>query len=252
MPRLDRAVLLGSGGHVPTGRRETGCALILAGDRALVVDAGTGLRRLVTDPGLLDGVRAVDLVLTHFHLDHVVGLAYLSAIDRPVTVHGPGAALYGTPTATVLDRLLAPPLMVGLDRFVAGVRELGPGEAELGPFALRLREQPRHAHPVLALRLGDELAYCTDTALDPGNVALAAGVRVLCHDAWSRSAELRNPEVHASARQAAEVARDAGARELVLIHPDPTLPDDAALLAEAREVHPRTRLGEDLLELPLG
>ena len=229
MPGLDRAVLLGSGGHVPTGRRETGCALVVAGDRALVVDAGTGLRRLVTDPGLLDGVRAIDLVLTHFHLDHVVGLAYLSAVDPPVAVHGPGAALYGNPTATVLDRLLAPPFMVGLDRFVTGVGELGPGEARIGPFALRVREQPRHVHPTLALRLGDELAYC-----------------------WSYAGEPRDLRAHASARQAAEVARDAGAGELVLIHPDPTLADDAALLAEARAVHLPSRLGEDLLELPLG
>ncbi len=253
MASFDRAVLLGSGGHVPTGRRETGCALLVAGDRALVIDAGTGLRRLVTDPGLLDGVRAVDLVLTHFHLDHVVGLSYLPAVPGPpVALWGPGAALYGRPTATILDRLLGEPLFAtGLERLVERVGELGPGEVSLGPFALRLREQPRHAHPTLALRLGDELAYCTDTAHDPGSVAFARGVRVLCHDAWSHTSRPRSPEVHASAREAAEIARDAGAQELVLIHPDPTLPDDAPLLTEARAVHPRSRLGEDLLELPL-
>jgi hypothetical protein len=29
------------------------------------------LRRLITAPELLDGVERIDIVLTHFHLDHV-------------------------------------------------------------------------------------------------------------------------------------------------------------------------------------
>jgi ribonuclease BN (tRNA processing enzyme) len=248
---LSRQVLLGSGGHVPTGRRETCCALVRAGDRVLVIDAGTGLRRLVTDPALLDGVRAIDLVLTHFHLDHVVGLSYLPALgDVPVTVHGPGAALYGRPTAEILGRLLGAPLFAApLDRLVAGVEELAPGAVELGPFALRARAQPRHSHPTLALRVGDELAYCTDTAHDPENVHFASGAATLCHDAWFHEGAPANADVHASGRQAAQIAREAGVGELVLIHPDPTLREHGPLLAEARVVHPRTRLGEDLLEL---
>jgi ribonuclease BN (tRNA processing enzyme) len=248
----DHAVLLGSGGHVPTGRRETCCTLLRAGDRALVIDAGTGLRRLVTDRALLEGVRSIDLVLTHFHLDHVVGLSYLPAIAPPVTVHGPGAALYGQPTRTVLERLLGAPLFAApLDGLVAGVEELAPGEVALGPFAGRVREQPRHSHPVLGLRIGDALAYCTDTAHDPATAAFAAGTRVLCHDAWFHAGAPRNAEVHASAGEAARLGREAGVDEVVLIHPDPTLPDDAPLLAEARAEHPGARLGEDGLVLAI-
>ena len=49
---LAAATILGSGGFVPTGRRETSCLLLLpeGSDRAIVVDAGTGMRRLITDP----------------------------------------------------------------------------------------------------------------------------------------------------------------------------------------------------------
>ena len=214
-----------------------------------MIDAGTGLRRLVTDPALLESVRSIDLVLTHFHLDHVVGLSYLPAITPPVTVHGPGAALYGQPTRTVLGRLLGAPLFAApLDALVAGVEELGPGELALGPFTGRVRAQRRHPHPVLGLRLGDELAYCTDTGHDPGTVAFAAGVRTLCHDAWSH-AGCPSTGAHSTAGDAARLGREAGAREVILIHPDPTLPDDAPLLAEARAEHPGARLGEDGLVL---
>ena len=57
-------VLLGSAGWIPTGSRETCCALVRQGSEALVIDAGTGLRRLLTDPALLDGVRNVTIVLS--------------------------------------------------------------------------------------------------------------------------------------------------------------------------------------------
>src|SRR5262249_43082872 len=52
---LAAATILGSGGFVPTGRRETSSLLLRgsgpeADGRAVVIDAGTGLRRLVTHP----------------------------------------------------------------------------------------------------------------------------------------------------------------------------------------------------------
>lgn len=245
-----RALLLGSGGHIPTGSRETCCALLRDGAHALVIDAGTGLRRLVTRPELLEGVRSVDLVLTHFHLDHTVGIAYLGALAPEVVVWGPGAALYGEPTAEVLGRLLAEPLHAAtLEGLTAGVRELPVGEVALGPFALRTRRQERHAHPTLGLRVGDELAYCTDTAYDEGTAAFARGARVLCHEAWYTEAEPAHPEAHTSGRGAGELARAAGVARLVLIHLNPTRGDHDALLAEARHAFPAAVLGEDELDI---
>ncbi len=55
-----RATLLGSGGWLPTDRRETTCVLLREGSDALLLAAGTGLRRLVTDAGLLDGVERLN------------------------------------------------------------------------------------------------------------------------------------------------------------------------------------------------
>lgn len=248
---IDAALLLGSGGYVPTGTRETCCALVRRDDRALVIDAGTGLRRLVTDPALLDGVRAVDLVLTHFHLDHVVGLAYLGAVEGPeLTIWGPGLALYETPTARVLEGLVHEPLMPSsLGSLVRGVEELPLGRVELGPFELRTRAQRRHSHPTMALRIGDDLAYCTDTAHDAGNVELASGARVLCHDAWFDEGSPVNRESHSSGREAGRIAADAGAGALVLIHLNPVRRSQQEVLEEARREHGATVLGEDLLAL---
>jgi ribonuclease Z len=245
---LAAATILGSGGYVPTGRRETSSLLILPedGDTAIVVDAGTGIRRLITDRALLAGRTRLEVLLTHFHIDHVCGLAYLTELgDLDVRVHGPGAALYDVPTADVLARLFTHPVMpVSLPELGIPVGELRPGEIDVAGVAVRARRQDRHTDPTLGLRFGDALVWCTDTMEDPGTVDFARGVRVLGHDSWGPPAA----PGHAEPAAAAQVAVDAGAEHLVLIHVPPT-GDEADLQARAAAVHPHVTVATDLLQL---
>ena len=246
-----QALLLGSGGWVPTASRATCCALLRRGDRALLIDAGTGVSRLVEHDRLLRGVRELDVVLTHFHLDHVVGLAYLPALplSAPPRLHGPGESLYDQPTEAILGRLIGWPLFgVELDALVAGVEEIGEGELEVGPFALRARRQDLHADPTLGFRVEDLLAYCTDTSYDEGNAGLARGCRTLAHEAWYTEDAPREEATHSSAREAAQVARDAGVERLVLIHVHPNA-DEGLMEEEARSVLVQTEVGRDLMPL---
>jgi len=217
----------------------------------LVIDAGTGLSRLVENAELLEGVRTLDIVLTHFHLDHVVGLAYLPALplSEPPRIHGPGKRLYGVPTGEILGRLLGPPLFaLDVPELASGVEEIGEGDCAAGPFELRGRIQRRHNDPTLALRLDDALTYCTDTAYDPGNIDFAKGSRVLCHEAWYSEDAPREESTHSSSRQAAEVAREAEVERLVLIHIRPGA-DESPLEAEAGSVFARSMVGADLVSL---
>jgi ribonuclease BN (tRNA processing enzyme) len=254
---LAAATILGSGGFIPTGTRETSSLLLLAdggddggagSDRAVVVDAGTGLRRLITDPSLLAGRTRLEVLLTHFHIDHVCGLAYLTELvgaGLSISVRGPGAALYDLPTADVLARLFAPPIMpVDLQQLGVEVGELGCGDADIPGFALRTRRQDKHTNPTLAIRAGDDLVWCTDTEDDAATAAFARGARVLAHDAWGPPAA----PGHAEPAAAAQVALDAGVDHLVLIHVPPT-GDTDALGAAARAVHPRVTVATDMLDL---
>jgi ribonuclease BN (tRNA processing enzyme) len=235
--------LLGSGGFAPSDRRETACALLRKDGAALLVDAGTGTRRLLAARALLDGAERLDVVLTHFHLDHIVGLFYLADIDLPFSVWGAGEALEGVSSRELVERLLSAPFAP--PRFVEDfqdVRELAPDDAtEVGSFRVLTRVQPLHSNPTLALRIDDALVWCTDTSRDPANVDFARGARLLCHESFA--AEARSH--HTAARDAAEVAAAAGVERLVLIHVDPLLPDEQELLAAARAVFPETVLGED-------
>jgi ribonuclease BN (tRNA processing enzyme) len=248
---MTEAVLLGSGGWIPTSMRATCSALRRRGDHALVMDAGTGISRLVERPDLLDGVQTLDVVLTHFHLDHVVGLAYLPALPlpHPPRIYGPGQRLHGRSTREILERLIGPPLFaVELEAFVSEVGEIDESGLELGPFDIAARIQSHHNDPTLAFRLDGLVTCCTDTSYDGGNVAFAQGSRVLMHEAWYTEDAPREESTHSSAREAAEIARRAAVERLVLIHIRPG-GDEEALLEEARSVFENSVLGSDLLAL---
>ena len=249
------ARLLGSGGWMPTDARETPCVYLRRGDRVLLVDAGTGLRRLRTEPALLEGVAQVDVVLTHFHLDHVVGLSYLPGMDVPVEVWGPGRAVADQSTKELLHRLLDPPFLLrtagDFGGTIEAVHELGPPGADVGPFRIDVRVQPHHASPTLALKVDGVLAHCTDTAYDGDNVAFASGARVLLHEAF-HAGETTDDHGHTAAGDAARLAAAAGVERLVLIHPGPVSGSDDERLAAARRHFAATELGRDGMRIELG
>jgi ribonuclease BN (tRNA processing enzyme) len=245
------AWILGSGGWMPSAERETTCVLVRDGARALVLDAGSGVRRLVSEPALLDGVERLDVVLTHFHLDHVCGLGYTPALPLRPTLWAPGRWLYHTPSPEILAPLRRAPISPFAEEELGAVRELGPGAQDIAGFTVTARAQPRHWAPTAGLRVGDALALITDTAYDPASAPFARGVTHLLHEAWSTSSRPIAAEGDATAAQAGRVARDARARHLTLVHLRPPTVDEAALLSDARTEHPGAAIGRDDMAVAL-
>ncbi|MDX1530258.1 MAG: MBL fold metallo-hydrolase, partial [Rhodothermales bacterium] len=97
-------------------------------------------------------------------------------------------------------------------------------------------------------RPGITFAYCLDTEPCAGGRALAAGADLLVHEAtFTEAHRERAAETgHSTARQAAEVARDAGAERLLITHFSARYETPAPLVAEAREVFPDTEAAEEL------
>jgi len=242
---LSRARVLGSGGAVPTGRRETSSLLLVADNssEAVIVDAGTGTRRLVTDSSLLDGRTHLHVVLTHFHIDHICGLPFLGFLRNiEIVVWGPGRAFHETSTEAILERHFAPP--VRRNGVGAPCVEYDEGETEIGPLVVRARVQERHPGRSMGLRFGDDLVWCTDTGPDPGTADFARGARVLGHESWSPTEPGHTPPAAAG-----QIAVDAAVPRLVLIHVPPHVADDAVLREPAAAVHDNVSVASDELEL---
>lgn len=244
--------VLGAGGWFPGRGRHTACALLRDGDSAIVIDAGTGVARFVEEPELLDGVLRLDILLTHFHLDHIAGLAYLPALGlcEQTTIWGPGKLLYDCPTRDLLEAVSREPFHpVALERQDIEVRDLPRGEVELGGVTVAHRRQDRHSAPTLGFRFGEVLTWITDTAYDPGSGPFAAGSELLAHEAWYTAEKPRNPDIHSSAAEAARVAERAAVDRLALIHLPPFEASLEPLLAEAQAAVPGAVAATDGLSL---
>jgi ribonuclease BN (tRNA processing enzyme) len=246
--------LLGSGGWLPTDRRETACVALRDGSDLLLLDAGTGLRRLATEPALLEGVERLHVALTHFHLDHTYGLFALPAFRqlRAREVWAPGRLVAGVSGEQLVHRLLDPPFLAADSGDVTGglataVHELD-ATAEIGPFRVETRVQPLHNGPTLALRVNGELVYCTDTAYDTENGAFARGARVLLHEAF-HAADETDDRQHSAAGEAGRIAAVAGVERLVVVHVSPLGVDEDKLAACAQARFEASEVGRDGLVL---
>ena len=264
-----RLTLLGTQGWIPTPERETTCVAIDDGPLLLIFDAGTGLGRLLRPPAseLLAGAREIHLFLTHYHLDHVCGLAYLPAVfaGRPLVVHVPDAALNGVDPQRGVPELIRRPYnpRAWHEQPDLVLQTLHEGLNEVAGHELRLRAQC-HPDTTVAYRLDDHFVLATDTVADPQTATFARGAEVLLHESWIDGVEDDDPDeadlvrttylAHSSARQAAALAAQAGVGELILMHLNPLRGGDyyAQMQASAREVFAATSIYPDLHEHALG
>jgi phosphoribosyl 1,2-cyclic phosphodiesterase len=209
---------------------------------ALLLDAGTGLRRL---PELLgDHPFCGTLMLSHLHWDHVQGIPFFRSGDRddarvslllPAEADQPDAA-------TLLSRMMSPPFFPIEPRQLRGdwsFAPLPPGMFETEGFTVMTRDVPHKGGRTVGFRVSDgrtPLAYIPDhqpTALGPGPdgigeyhqaaLDLARDVDLLIHDAHLRAEEVEAEGAfgHAAAEYAVKLGARAGARRVALFHHRP-------------------------------
>ena len=222
---------------------------------SLVIDAGTGVRR-VSD--LLDGQPfRGSILLGHLHWDHTQGLPFFAASDRPdARVH-----LYlpeQGDAAQVLGRALSPPHFPIEPHQLRGdwsFAGLTPGQHELEGFSVLALDIPHKGGRTFGFRVSDgagSVTYLSDhspVTLGPGPeglgeyheaaVRLAQGVDLLFHDAQHTAAEFdaKRSFGHSAVEYALGLAKEASVRRLVLFHHDPPRADGAleAIVAAHRD-----------------
>ncbi len=252
--------VLGTQGWVPTARRATTCFAIEDGPRLLIFDAGTGIGRLVAPPykSLLERCTEVHLFLTHYHLDHTCGLAYLPALfpERGLTIHAPAKELSGFDPRAALAELIRPPYNPRPFADISGVTidEVLPGEQEIAGHRIRVRVQ-QHTQATLGYRLDDALVLATDTVIDPETAVFAQGAGLLLHEAWYSKKDGHGVPAslaagfaaHSEATAAADLAAQAEVGRLLFMHLNPLFDEAyyAMMAAHAAEVFPATAVPAD-------
>ncbi|WP_437967542.1 MBL fold metallo-hydrolase [Sorangium sp. So ce260] len=235
----------------------TSCVEVRCGSTRIILDAGTGVRKL-GDALLREGPVEATVLLSHLHWDHIQGLpffvpAYLPSSKLSIVGSAHGV---GTLREALSTQMAAPSFPVRLDELGAQIapREARPGEAfDVGEVHVRIAKL-NHPGGVLAYRLehaGRSVVYATDTehyaCVDPALRALADGADVLIYDAQYTPEEYRGDAGrsrvgwgHSTYIAGAEIARACGARQLVLFHHDPQRTDAGVAEIErlSRELFP--------------
>jgi len=231
----------------------TSCVeVVLDGDTALVLDAGTGIRPLGSDL-TRRGVRHVHLFLTHLHLDHLEGLRFFAPLwnaGATVDIWGPRS-----PTLSLRDRILrsfSPPLFpLDFRDIPAAVtfHDLPAVPSEVDGVTVA-SDRVLHPGPTLGFRLereGSTAAYLPDhepvlAGIDGlpldwlSGAALARGADVLLHDAQYGDEEYatRIGWGHSSVGDAVSYCNAVGADRLVLFHHEPEHSDETLEELEER------------------
>lgn len=237
---------LGTNGWYDTPTGETTCVFIDAAEAYIILDAGNGFRKL--DNHITSPDKPIYLFLSHFHLDHTYGFHTMPKMRWPQ-----GMLVLGQRgTKRHLGKLMASPWTCPLDMLKTRItiKDIKPGKypAPL-PFECDFLV---HADPCLGYRLtveGKVITYLTDTGLCEAMVPLAQNADLLIAECAWRVPNQFTGWPHLAPEDGATVAKEAGAKQLALIHFDafnyPTMAEREDAERRAKSIFPTTSAMRD-------
>lgn len=219
----------------------TSCLEVLCGDRRLIFDGGTGLRKLggkLVAQGPLD----TDIFFTHCHFDHVCGLPFFV----PFFIPGNRIRLWAghllpenTLQHVLIEMMIAPLFPVPPDIFQADVtyNNFHCGETLTPSDGITIRTAPlNHPNRATGYRIdfnGKSICYLTDTehfedGPDRNLLDLAGGADLVIYDSCYTDEEYPRFKGfgHSTWQEGVRLVEAAGAKSLVIFHHDPSHDDE--------------------------
>jgi ribonuclease Z len=250
---MGRIVILGSAYAVSNPKQENTHMAFVGEKHAVLVDCpGNPLVRLLKANIPVEHIS--DLIVTHFHPDHMSGFPlllmdlWLMGRTQPLTVHGLESTLE---KARKLMELFDWKKWPGFFEVKYHVVNSAENQLLLENEDFRVFCSPvHHMIPTIGLRVenkpsGKSAAYSCDTEPCDEVIRLAAGVDILVHESSGLGLG------HSSSEQAGEIARKAEVQQLYLIHYPPQ--NDQSTLAAGARLHFEgdVKLATDLMEILL-
>jgi phosphoribosyl 1,2-cyclic phosphodiesterase len=225
----------------------TSCVQVEAGDVTIILDAGTGIRRL-GQTLMRRGLNTATLLVTHAHHDHINGFPFFAPLFSPDwhvrVVSGPVSCANGLYGA--LDMYVAAPLFpVPLARMPStfDFSEVTPGDKFMVGSEVRVQTASlNHPDGATGYRIengGFSIAYVTDTEHVPGTddenvLKLIEGCELVIYDSTFTSEEFPTKVGwgHSTWAEGVRLCRLAGAKRLALFHHDPSHDDETMAAIE--------------------
>lgn len=232
-----------SGPNTQNYGNRTSCVFVSEEDRVIILDAGSGIQQFNTlnFPG-----KRIDVLLTHLHMDHILGLGFFSPFFDPLMeAHIWGPKIKSETLRSRLSRYLSPPLFPVLLRDLPCklfFHEIGNSDFEVNDFKITSR-YVIHPGPTVGFRVNGRNSVFTyipdhEPALGCGGMikdtqwisgfSLAEDADLLYHDGQYTAAEYERKRGwgHSSVEDAVLFASVTRAKNLIIAHHDPSHSDE--------------------------
>ncbi|MBR0103217.1 MAG: MBL fold metallo-hydrolase [Selenomonadaceae bacterium] len=229
-----KLTVLGARGSVSVSGKDfsvhggaTSCYRVQAGDEEIYLDAGTG----IVNATPLENSR-ITILLTHLHLDHVIGLPFFAALthkDRPIDIYARERA--GFLPKEAIDRLIDNPFWPAkIDTYPAKVTfHIPPKRFSIGAVEVDTLEgcHPGGSTIYKLTYQGKSLVYATDFEHEPKACAalttFAKDCDLLLYDAQYTAAEYERFKGygHSTPEEGIKIAELANVKKLLFVHHAP-------------------------------
>ena len=215
---------LGTGGWIPTLRRQTCSYLLEDSDNLILLDTGSGISRLNDYIHLIERHDIINIIYSHYHIDHLIGLAYLPKWlnNKEIHIWGPGIKYYGRSCYDILSTITSSPyLSLHISNFAKNVvikdYDLKGFKLNSGVRVNICKQQ--HSDPSFGITIGNFVHYATDTRVSNETFSKAKDVNLLLHECWDLESMVTSE--HSSLHEILEQVEEYSINSIKLIHINP-------------------------------
>ena len=206
---------LGTMGWFDTKLGNTLCILVDTGSEYVIFDAGTGFFKI---DNYIKDRRPIYLFLSHFHLDHIIGLHTLNKFffSQGINVFGP------TGTQKMFDTVINTPYSKPVRKLKSKIKVKDITRGIKFPINIKYGKL-LHTTVCYGYRLsanGKTIAFCTDTGPCVQMKALAKYADLLITEASLPPGTIDRGWPHLNPEQAARAAKVSKVKKMALVHFD--------------------------------
>lgn len=248
---MDRVVILGTASAISNETHENSHLIIQASDRIILVDCpGNPIVRI--RKARIDPLKITDLILTHFHPDHVSGLPlllmdlWLMGRKEQLTVFGLDHTIERAEKMMQLFEWHRWPEFFPVNFLKVNEKSQ---DLLIDDASIKINSSPvNHLIPTIGIRVYFKkskriFVYTSDTEPCQNVLDLAKSADVLLHEATGESIG------HSSGHQCGLNATKAGAKHLYLTHYNPENGPEKLLLEASSVFEGPVTIAEDLMEI---
>lgn len=247
----------------------TSCVEVRVGEERIILDAGTGLRRLGLAM-LKKQERRATLLLSHTHWDHIDGFPFFAPLYDPsfhlTLMAGHLSQLEGGIQSVIDKQMSNPYFPVPIQALASDLvlEDFKSGEGFSPLPGVQVHTLPlNHPGGATGYRLeaqGRRVCYVTDMEHVPGHpseelLAFIEGVDLLIYDSTYTDAEFPTKQGwgHSTWQEAVRISRRSGVKQLAIFHHDPGHDDTfmAEVAREARKLWKPARVAREGVRIRL-